>query len=325
VSAVSPVPEKEKDRSAHRKTIAASSNNGGINTPELLEQCDNMWQFIFGESMADHGHNMLTITCGSQEELFTLLKVWKQMDKMGDGRADFQDFQHYVDSLIVASQGLHTTDPLHGMTAKDFQALASKVAAQMLAKKSSFQIEDIMKFLWPAASLLDLKDIHRWTDDVSAFLVNLRVKTPPVLPKSELAELTAVFDFFDADASGTISFEEMIGSGLLDKETATRYMKEFDSDGSRLLSSAEFYEMMCPSRYRAFDGAVRASDENGLRVVYEPVMGGWRQAGSSGETIFDLMPRVGREKKHLVDHSVAQHIASGIDELQNSVISPSLE
>jgi hypothetical protein len=199
------------------------------------------------------------------------------------------------------------------MGAKEFKDLAKKVSDHLLSKKSSFQVEDVMRCLWPAASTLDLKDMHRWMDNVASVLAGLRVKQPPVLSKGELEELTAVFEFFDADGSGTISFEEMISSGLLDKETAIRYMNDWDEDGSGVLSKAEFYEMMCPSGYRAFDGAQRATDENGQRVIYEEVMGGWRIAGKeNGRTvgIYELMPKVSR--KSLTSESQSMVIAASL-------------
>ena len=51
----------------------------------------------------------------------------------------------------------------------------------------------------------------------------LRVDTPKLLPTEELNGLIENFRYLDADQSGTVSCEELISSGLLDREQAIKF------------------------------------------------------------------------------------------------------
>merc|ERR1712159_723498 len=96
-----------------------------------------------------------------------------------------------------------------------------------------------------------------------------RVKTPPVLHKDELDGLRENFRWFDRDGSGSVTLGELVESGLLDKETAARYMVEWDEDGTGEFDCEEFCQMLCPAGFRAFEHSEIGSDVEGNRVIYD--------------------------------------------------------
>jgi len=98
-----------------------------------------------------------------------------------------------------------------------------------------------------------------------------------VLARPDFEGLVAVFKFFDKDSSGSVSFEEMVDSGLMDRETATSYLREWDKNTSGELCLNEFCEMLCPIGYRAHDKAERGTDAEGRLVVLDRKTGSWRR------------------------------------------------
>ena len=99
----------------------------------------------------------------------------------------------------------------------------------LLGKKSSFVIEDLIRIVWLLASNDQVKVPMAWIED---FKMNAkRVKTPPTLPPVELEALIGNFHYFASDGGVSVSFEELVASGLLDADQASRYMTEYDSSG----------------------------------------------------------------------------------------------
>jgi len=159
---------------------------------------------------------------------------------------------------------------------KGWGKILERLAQMLLGKKSSFIIEDMMRIVWPCASIEELRRMKRWCEDMQAHSTVARVRTPTLLPDSELEALSSVFRFFDKDQSGGVTFDEMIKSGLVDDDQATRYIQEWDADKSGELGLMEFCEMMCPCGFRAHDGAKHAMTKDGRVVIQDETHGYWR-------------------------------------------------
>lgn len=189
---------------------------------------------------------------GTREEVITLLMLWYKLDDDHSGRVDVLEFRQFTNSTGQSK-------------------LADKVCAALLGKKSSFTIEDMMRIVWPCAAGKDMKIMKMWMDEYKDSIK--QVKTPPLLPQEELEALVENFKFFDSDQSGMVSFTELIDSGLLDKETADRYLADYDEDGSGELDKDEFCEVFCLNGYRAYEGAMRATDSEGNHILYDETLG----------------------------------------------------
>merc|ERR1712228_172559 len=104
-----------------------------------------------------------------------------------------------------------------------------------------------------------------WCEEFALHNARWRVPPPRVLPLNELEALKAVFKYYDKDCSGSVTAEELIHTGLLDKETARKYVYEMDSDGNGELSITEFCELLCPTGYRSTLEAEMGTTPEGQR------------------------------------------------------------
>jgi len=102
-----------------------------------------------------------------------------------------------------------------------------------------------MRFLWPCAGNDDLRKMKGWCEKFALNNLRFRVPPPKVLPPNELEALKAVFKFYDKDSSGSVTAEELIHTGLLDKDTARKYVFEKDADGDGDIHYGEFIAWLC--------------------------------------------------------------------------------
>lgn len=236
-------------------------------------------------------------TLGSREQVRLMFNIWDRLDSDNSSRVDFQEFRAFVERCATdRGQGHERRNSFQGGPVEKKEAvfaffqnntqeenlkfagkLIEKVASVLLSKKAFFVIEDMMRLIWPCSSMDDLKKMRTWCEEFALTNAKWRVPTPKVLPASELEALSAVFKYFDKDASGTVTAEELVHSGLLDREQATRYLSEVDTDGSGEMAMIEFCEMMCPNGYRAVGTSMKGTDEMGRRVVLDERLGGWRR------------------------------------------------
>lgn len=116
--------------------------------------------------------------------------------------------------------------------------------------------------------------MKKWVNELE--LTTWRMSTPRQLGKDEFDALAAVFQGFDSDHSGHVSIEELIHSGLLDRDQASKYVAEYDENGDGDLSILEFTELFCPTGFKAHSHAKVGTDELGRRLVFDERMSGWR-------------------------------------------------
>lgn len=161
-------------------------------------------------------------------------------------------------------------------TEKFVTTMIDALAKELLGKKSSFSLEDMMKLVWLSATLADVKTMKGWCKEHLSHAVRNRVATPPVLDKTEFEGLCSVFDFFDEDRSDEISFDALVTKGLIYEEQVDEYRRLWDNDGNGILDKDEFCDMMCPIGFRATEKAEIGSRPDGSRVIFDPVLGGWK-------------------------------------------------
>lgn len=222
--------------------------------------CESLRMFVFGvvgnenETLSKEKEKIYYEGCGEYSKVIKLWKVWQVLDDDHSGRVDISEFRAYAEKIGQ-------------------KKLGEKAMGALLGKKSSFSLEDMMRLIWPCAQAPDLGKMNKWIKEYVASM--RRVPTPPVLSQSEYEGLIENFRFFDADGSGYVSVEELVSSGLLDKEQAQRYLAEWDEEGAGEFSEVAFCHMLCPSGYRAYSDAPIATDKDGNQVVYEEQFG-WR-------------------------------------------------
>lgn len=202
---------------------------------------------------------------GKKEEVLKMARAFRSMDLDCSGRVHLSELRGYATKF----------DP------GPFGPLAARVEKLLLSKKSSFTVEDLMRLLWPCAGLKELRQMQNLVNNTRRSTL-VRVKTPPVLSPAEYEGLKETFRYFDEDESGTVTYQELVRTGLLDQEQACRYMADWDRSGDGMVNEAEFCEMFCPTGFRAFSGAKVATDPEGNRLEFDEGAG-WRYAAAAEE------------------------------------------
>lgn len=250
--------------------------------PEVLADCEAARMLFLGSMgneelrTAREKERVFYVKCGQRDSVLKLARAFRGMDSDKSGRVHLYEFREYSSKF----------DPT------TFGPIAARVEQALLGRKSSFTLEDMMRLCWPCARIRELRAMQAMV--IERRSTNLRIKTPPLLPHSEYEGLLENFRFFDVDGNGTVSFDELVETGLVDKETEARYKAEWDRTGDGTLNVAEFCEMLCPTGFRAFPGALVASDFEGNRLEFEEGAG-WRlaeakQRGESREGVGGKAP-----------------------------------
>lgn len=288
-------------RAADPEVLEAVSKNAKLGALRR-EACQLIRFFFFGNignetrKGTKEKEKVYYDTVGSREQVKALFNIWDRMDSDNTNRVEFQEFRVFVErSATDRGQGHERRNSLSGAPEKKeaifsfFQSnsqednlkfagkLIEKVASVLMSKKSFFVLEDMMRLIWPCSSFEDLKKMRQWCEEFSLTNAKWRVPTPKVLSASEFEALSAVFKYFDKDGSGTVTAEELVHSGLLDREQASRYMAEILTDAGGEMTLNEFCEMMCPNGYRAALTSMIGTDDAGRRVVLDEKLGGWRR------------------------------------------------
>lgn len=245
-------------------------------SPERREACEAMRLFLFGKvgnessRRARDQERTFYETQGSQDQILELYKVWRVLDADGSGRVDFTECKKYLQQKKAEAESIFSSGSKQANAAER----AEKAIKILLSKKSSFVIEDMIRICWPCAHFKDIVQMKSTIDEAECAK---RVPAPPVLPQEELNALIENFQYLDRDGSGNVTIMELVESGMVDADTATKNMELFDMDGSGELSVWEFCEMFCRPGFRAYPEARTAMDDEGNRLYYDDVLG-WRPA-----------------------------------------------
>jgi Ca2+-binding EF-hand superfamily protein len=223
---------------------------------------------------------------GSRAQVQSLYAFWRKLDSDRSGCVDIKEFKEFVDAALKDITDGHSRvrggfsmqafkDGSPEENARFATQITDRVGQVLLGKKATFVIEDVMRIIWPCSRTQDLKSMKSWFNECE--LTTWRTKTPPLLPKDQFDALASVFHFFDKDGSGSVTVDELIHSGLMDKEQAQKYVMEVDGpDGDGELCQNEFCELFCPTGFRAHAEAEKGTDEQGQRLVFDKRMNGWR-------------------------------------------------
>lgn len=260
-------------------------------SPLRREACELLRKFAFGSvgnerKKGSEKDKVFQETCGTKEQVKILFSLWDKLDSDNAGAVDILEFRGFVERLVGEAKGDRRPSMQGGRRDESFQVtglsvcqmeeivkkMCDRVASVMLAKKM-IQLEDMMRIIWSCSSLDNLKQMRAWCDEMRASKNRWRTATPPVLDAVELASLQAVFQFYDKDHSGFVTAEELVNSGLLDKDN--KY-SAFDGDLDAQLDVHKFCEIMCPTGCRAKADALRGTNKEGRPVIYDRRLGGWR-------------------------------------------------
>eukprot|EP00927_Polykrikos_kofoidii_P040418 TRINITY_DN34557_c0_g1_i1.p1 TRINITY_DN34557_c0_g1~~TRINITY_DN34557_c0_g1_i1.p1 ORF type:complete len:629 (+),score=98.81 TRINITY_DN34557_c0_g1_i1:76-1962(+) len=227
---------------------------------------------------------------GSREQVKMLHGLWNNLDDDRSGYVDITEFRTFVeqamkDIIAAKSERRQTTAPCFSMAVfehgtldenrKFGQKLCDRVGHALLGMKTTFVLEDMMRIIWPCCTASDMKTMKAWCNEIE--LTAWRAPTPRHLSSEEFDALAAVFRYFDNDGSGSVTVEELVGSGLMDKEQAHAcVMDAGGADEDAELSMLKFCEMFCPTGFRAHSKAKVGTDQKGRRLVYDERLKGWR-------------------------------------------------
>lgn len=155
-------------------------------------------------------------------------------------------------------------------------ALVEKLSAALLGKKSSFTIEDMMRLVWLSTNATEAKVMKNWCREFYEDTMRDRVDTPPVLDTVEWQGLCSVFEHFDEEKEGEITFDTLVTKGLIYSDQVEEYRLLWDDDGNGRLSQSEFCDMMCPVGFRASAKSEIGSGADGRRVLFDYSVGCWK-------------------------------------------------
>jgi hypothetical protein len=276
----------------HERILDMVSNSGRMSTLRR-EAAQSLRTFLFGSISESKKalspkdiEKVLRDRSGSRTQVNQLYAFWCKMDHDRTGFADMNMFRHFVDTAMrdLTDGTSRVRNCFAAAAFKDAPPqennsfvikMIERVSTAVVSKKPTFVIEDMMRVLWPASRMQDLRTMKAWCNEME--LTTWRTATPTLLPKQDFDALAAVFKFFDNDQSGSVTLEELLLSGLVDKEQAQKLIQEADgADGDGTLDMIEFCEFFCPAGYRAHSEARIGTDDAGRRLVYDERMHGWR-------------------------------------------------
>mmetsp|Transcript_96639 Transcript_96639/g.171863 ORF Transcript_96639/g.171863 Transcript_96639/m.171863 type:complete len:715 (+) Transcript_96639:122-2266(+) len=287
----------------HWNEVVGQFSTGSKIPQARREACEMMRFFVFGEvgnegaKTVEEKDRIFEETIGTMHQVQILFNVWQKLDDDQSGRADIKEFRAFADGHVthMLKEGLEKPKNNHGKgpswaklgSTDDVSRFTNKLIKNLeqllLASKSSFIIEDIMRIIWPSASITAIIEMRRWCTDMSKAYDRQRLKTPPVLPEAELEGLKSVFRHFDIYNRGELQVEELVATGLMAEREAKDFIKNWDRDGNGSLDVQEFCEMLCPTGYRAFPESQHGSLEDGTRVIYDPTIICWRLVQDSDD------------------------------------------
>lgn len=283
------------------------------------EVCLTMRFFIFGVECLKQFKTfkqreaMIFERIGTRDQVQTLFNLWQKMDADGSGRVNLQEFRDFSADHVakMVKDQLESTEKIKSkyvpewarirspQDATKFSNKLNKALEQALLRlKSSFVIEDLMRFVWPGATKADLIEMRRWCSYMSKSAGRARVQPPPVMDKADLDGLKAVFTQMDADGSGDIEVHEMVATGLIHEDQAVKWMKMWDTRGEGSLNLWEFCEMMCPAGFRAYEEAATGSLPDGTLLVLHEVLQTWKHREEVADS--DVEDDEDGEDAHLV-------------------------
>jgi hypothetical protein len=231
---------------------------------------------------------------GTREQLRVLYFFWRALDENKSDRVDVGEFMHCATPrLQKALKELSVEQKINlPPWAKNTEAeeaynnsyklvcrLCEKVSRHLFGKKSSFSLEDLMRLIWMRAHSSDVQTMKLIVNDIAVETNRTRLPAPPVLDASEYRDLCAVFQHFDTENCGRLSFNELVHLGLIYSDQVEQTRKEWDRDGNGTIDMAEFCEMMCPLGYRATQHSTIGTTEDGRRVFFD---GSWQPEDSVG-------------------------------------------
>mmetsp|Transcript_9213 Transcript_9213/g.20436 ORF Transcript_9213/g.20436 Transcript_9213/m.20436 type:complete len:715 (-) Transcript_9213:102-2246(-) len=261
-------------------------------SPIRKEACQMLRIFIFGRigneqaACAREREQVFQEAIGSKEQVKILYNLWQKLDEDNSGRVDLGEFRTYVEKNIkdrmlqlgvdMSQLGVRQNGGTVAEDAPKFiSKLCDKLSQALLGKKSSFAIEDMMRLVWPCANAVDMKVMKQWCKEHAVACAKTRVRTPPILDPADLEGLRSVFQHFDEDRSGEVTFEELTMKGLIYEDQVEAFVREWDRNGDGALDITEFCEMMCPIGWRASVESKIGSQKDGTRVVFDANSGGW--------------------------------------------------
>eukprot|EP00435_Cladocopium_sp_Y103_P075225 s5_g55.t1 len=269
-------------------------------------RCQLSFRFVFGAVGNENlktkreRENVFLESCGAKEDMLKLIRAWEKIDPEDFGRVEVAEVQRFADRLMIdvaAAQAWQESNDL--CVQLDPQSIVSRMppwiastppedwprfvqrlserltAALSAVRKSSFCFEDLMRLIWPCSSVEDLKQMCAWCEEINNTRDKYQVSPPPVLPQHAKDALKAVFDHFDKDGGGKISTNELVMSGLVDKDGAKDFIRKA-ADANGEIGLKDFCEMLCPHGYRATEQSVVGSTALGRVARLDKNTRTWR-------------------------------------------------
>lgn len=275
-------------------------------SPLRRDACQLMRMFVFGAVGNENlktkreRENVFLESCGAKDDMLKLIRAWDKIDPEDFGRVEVAEVQRFADRLMIdvaAAQAWQESNDL--CVQLDPQSIVSRMppwiastppeewprfvqrlserltAALSAVRKSSFCFEDLMRLIWPCSSVEDLKQMCAWCEEINNTRDKYQVSPPPVLPQDAKDALKAVFDHFDKDGGGKISTNELVMSGLVDKDGAKDFIRKA-TDANGEIGLKDFCEMLCPHGYRATEQSVVGSTALGRVARLDKNTRTWR-------------------------------------------------
>lgn len=251
--------------------------------------CEALRLFVFGaignESVVDQKEKNDTYYegVGTKEQISELYQLWLRLDDDGSGTCDVAEFRNFCNrkgaTKVQRQQG-------------------DKVLELLLGKGSSFEIQDMMRILWPSSSAEQLQHMLDIVEECRE-LEKVFVTEPAVLPDEDLDALVCTFRHLDPQHKGWISYTALFTAGLVDQDQSGRLEDEWDVSGLGQLPLNDFLLMMCPAGFRVYSDSRIGYDKQGNIIGLSP-HGAWRP--------LDGVPKSWLEQPSLAHRSASKEL-----------------
>jgi len=260
---------------AHQ-TIKASTTQALKADMRTRKACESLRDLIFGieytEARRSEGTGAFyEQKCGTKQEVMLLHMKWTQMDTDGSGDVGYKEFLDFFSHS--------KSDRLCGMRCVNYFVEKNKREG-IDDEEGGCTIEDIMRLLWLKATDQDVKKMMNWFEE--AELQKERIPQPPLLPERKKQQILANFPSFAKEKKHTISFSELLASGLFTEGALMVVEEQFGKELTKGMTQEELLEILCPNGYLAHKDVKQAVDVEGrpLAWVTNKIFTGWVVVGT---------------------------------------------
>jgi hypothetical protein len=147
----------------------------------------------------------------------------------------------------------------------------------LMGKKTACTLEDLMRLVWPACAVNDVREMKKWCADMQT--ERDKVKAPRMLKEEDLQGLCSIFRQLQTcqviGGPQLIHLDTLIDLQMISHAEADPYLRYWAKHEDPWLDKSEFCILMCPHGYRVDQYASIATRLDGRLVRFDARLGYW--------------------------------------------------